>query len=334
MLGRYVLPVIEKTGLKSLLGPIDELIAGRHVVANLESSFSRCRFPCENDGLMALQAPVEVAAQLHEAGISAVSLANNHIFDCGLEGLDETIQALDVLGISHTGAGMDVDSATRPATICTDGCRIGIISFSYTPPAREDHPGVACLYDDTVDYAISVARKEADFLVAMVHAGIELFQYPLPRDQRLYRKMIDLGVDLIIGSHPHCVQAMEVYKERFIFYSLGDCVFDHHHEAVWKSFWKDSAYPRRFSIMATRSLPRHSLMVMVDFLDEHTKVSYEPLVMRDLPGPQLLVSDERKQWFVQFEDICSRLLSDQTVQEKRTEIEERLIKSLRERGLA
>lgn len=334
MLGRYVLPVVRKTGLKWLLDPISELIAGRYVVANLESPLSRCRFPHESDGSPVLQAPVEIATQLREAGISAVSLANNHVFDRGLEGLDETIQTLDASGIAHTGAGMDLASATRPVIIHTDGYKIGIISFSYTPPAREDHPGVAYLYDDTVDYAISVARKEADFLVAMVHAGIELFQYPLPQDQRVYRKMIDLGVDLVVGSHPHCVQAMEVYKERFIFYSLGDCIFDHHHEAVWKSFWKDSAHPRKFSITATPGLPRHSLMVMIDFSDDRMNVSYEPLVMRDLPGPQPLVSDERKRWFAQFEEVCSRLLSDQTIQEKRVEIEKTLIKSLRARGLA
>ena len=333
MLGRSVLPVVEEIGLKALLAPIRELIAGRHVVANLESPLSKSCSHLDDRGSPILRAPVRMALQLREAGVSAVSLANNHVFDCGIKGLGETIQALDGLGIGHTGAGMDLDSAIKAATIATDCYKIGIVSFSYLHPARKGDPGVAYIYDDTVDTAISVARKEVDFLIAMPHAGIVLFQYPMSRDQRVYRKMVDLGADLVVGGHPHCVQAMEIYKGKFVFYSLGDCIFDNHDDATWMRRWADSSPERRYGVTGSPSLSRQSLMVMVDFLEGQMKVSYAPLVMRDLPGPQPMIGEEKRQWLSRFEDICSRLLSDQTIRKRREEIEEKLMKSLRKRGL-
>jgi len=330
MLGRHMLPVLRQYSLKSLLEPIKALTQERHLVVNLESPFSRKQRFKEN-GSPSLCASLETVAQLSEAGITAVSLANNHIFDGGQEGLYETIQILDDWGIGHIGAGENLEKATRAYVIETDGCKVGIIAFSYTPPAQKNVPGVAYLYDETVENTIATVRPHVDFLVAMSHCGIELFQYPLPRDQNIYRKMIDFGVDLVIGGHSHCVQAMEVYHDRYIFYSLGDCVFDHFHQDVWEGFWEKSAHAHKFAIEATQDEPRHSLVVCVNFNEKQMKLSYHPVKTDDLSCPSPIIGDEYQNWMDQFNLLCSNLNSNTNIREKREHIQKILIESLHRR---
>lgn len=333
MLGRYILPDIEMIGLKSLLEPIRRLINGNHIVANLESPLSRCHFPNGKGDASLLSAPIEMATQLRQAGVSAVSLGNNHIFDFGVKGLTDTILALDTQDIKHTGAGMDLDSATKPVFINVDGYKVGILAFSYTPQASKDKPGVAYIYDDTVNNTISKVRKNVDFLVVMPHAGIEFYQYPLIRDQNVYRKMIELGADLIIGSHPHCIQAMEIYKDRFIFYSLGDSFFDHYHEAVWEERLVRSSVLPLYAMLDSPDPPEHSLSVKLNFVNGNPKIIYEPLKSHNKLGPNLMEGEERKRWLVQFEKLCMNLQNSQSVQEKRAELQNMLFKTLKKRGL-
>ena len=190
---------------------------------------------------------------------------------------------------------------------------------------------MASLYDTTVDEAITRVRPAVDFLVAMPHAGIELFQYPLPREQRIYRRMIDLGVDLVTGSHPHCVQAAEVYAGRRIYYGIGDCLFDHHEDEVWRRFWSARSHPRRYGLLATRDLPRFSLMVIVDFTGQSATVTHIPLKLD--PAPRRLTSHERPAWEATFAGLAMNLQSDDGILQQRCAIEEDLFASLKERGL-
>lgn len=331
MLGRHVLRIAAKERVKKLLEPIRCLTKGRHVIANLESPLVASEpFPKKSTGT-SLCAPISMAQELHEAGLSVVSLANNHVFDGGERGLKDTIDALDRWNIGHVGAGENCAKATLPHLLEIDSLRVGILGFSYSRPAREDSAGVAYLYDSTVQKTIAGTRNRVDFLIVLVHSGIELFQYPLPRDQKIYQSMIDQGADLIIGGHSHCVQAMEVYRGKFVFYSLGDCIFDHHLDETWKGFWKESGHPSQFNLQASPELPRHSLAVMLDFKDGKERIRYEPLKMGDLPGPVLMTEDEKKKWLLQFEEINSNLMRNPLIKKKRESIQEKLLLSLEKR---
>ena len=330
MLGRHVTALIERQGVAALLSDVRAAAGGRPLVANLESALCD-QSPAIADGVTRFAAPTTLAWDLRAQGVAAVSLANNHVLDYGDEGLRATINALDHAGIAHTGAGRSRLEAIAPVILEIGDLRVGILGFSYIQAATDNQSGVASLYDTTVDEAISRVRPAVDFLVAMPHAGIELFQYPLPRDQRIYRRMVDLGVDLVIGSHPHCVQAAEVYAGRWIYYGIGDCLFDNHEDEVWHRFWSARGHPRRYNLSAPRDLPRFSLMVIVDFTDRSATVTPIPLKLD--PAPRRLTSDERPAWEAAFAGLATSLQSDDAVLRQRCAIEEDLFASLKERGL-
>ena len=329
MLGRHVSALIEREGVAALLSDVRAAAAGRPLVANLESPLCD-QVPAVADGVLRFAAPTNLAENLREQGMAAVSLANNHVLDCGDDGLQATIIALDRAGIGHTGAGQSRLEAIAPAILKVGDVRIGILGFSYIQAATDTQPGVASLYDATVDEAIARVRPAVDFLVAMPHAGIELFQYPLPRDQRIYRRMVDLGVDLVVGSHPHCVQAAEVHAGRWIYYGIGDCLFDHYEDEVWRRFWSERGHPSRYGLSASRDLPRFSIMVTVDFTPQSATVTHIPLKLD--PAPRRLTSDERLTWDAEFAGLAVGLQSDNAVLRQRCAIEEDLLASLKERG--
>ncbi len=334
MLGRLVTPVVQRVGLWRMFEPIRHLVDGHHVVANLESPLCRPHLAESAGTNPVFYAEPALAEELHKVGFSFLSLANNHTFDCGVEGFVETEQALDQAGILHAGAGRNRLAAMTGAILNAGGRRVGFLGFSFTPPATESAAGVAYLYDNTVSEAICKLRPQVDFLVAMPHSGIELYQFPLPRDCRAYRQMIDLGADLVVGSNPHCVQPMEIYKGKHIFYSIGDAIFDHHSEQVWREFFAPVAHAARFSLNTGRDLPKISLQVRLDFDQNGPSIDYEPLVMGDAPGPRPMSSTERKAWSSAFHRLCSAFAEDQAVSLRSQQIEDQLLQDLRARGVA
>ena len=243
------------------------------------------------------------------------------------------MSALDDVGISYTGAGLDRDAAMRAATITCDGRRIGFIAFSFVPPASRSTAGVAYVYDDTVAEAIRRVRDDVDFLIAMPHTGVELYEFPLRRDQNIYRKMIDLGVDLVVGNQSHCVQAMETYRDKPVYYSLGDCIFDHHRAEVWQDFTSVESHVRRFQLSPSVALVRTSLILQVDITGDALVVTHEPVIMLDQPGPHLLPEREKTSWLEYFADISARLAFDPATDARRRQIEECLLEQLRSRGI-
>lgn len=327
MLGRHVSPYIEEHGIQSLFDPLESLFNNNYVIANLESPLSNCRNPLLGKSPI-LYGSIDLAEQLKEIGFTGFSLANNHIFDCSAEGLLETVEALEAADLLYTGAGTDSATAIRPIILEVKGKSIGIVSFSYLNPADPAKPGVAYLYGDMVKECITKVKKKVDFLVAMPHSGIELLQYPLPRDQKVYRNMIEWGADIVIGSHTHCIQAMEIYRGKNIFYSIGDCVFDHHHPDVWKRFWKKGGNTEKFGIRATSDLPRRSIAITIDSTDTEIEISYQPLIMDKPPGSQLMDLSAKNDWLPSFEELSHNLALDPDVETKRYEIEKQLLASL------
>lgn len=86
--------------------------------------------------------------------------------------------------------------------------------------------GYAYFLDKKFKYAIKKARKESTYVVIVIHAGAEGFNYPLPEIRAIYKEYIDLGADCVIAHHPHVVQGYEDYKGHRIYYSLGNMAFD------------------------------------------------------------------------------------------------------------
>jgi poly-gamma-glutamate capsule biosynthesis protein CapA/YwtB (metallophosphatase superfamily) len=164
-------------------------------------------------------------AELATAGFSALTMANNHILNCGPLGLMETIQGLDRAGIYHAGAGMNLAEAVEPAFIPIRGGTVGLVAFCYGPPAGRSSPGVAPHDFKIMRNALKTARAGADLVIAALHGGLEYSDVP-PTDTRArFRCLAENGADIVVGHHPHVLQGLEWIGSVPVAYSLGDFLF-------------------------------------------------------------------------------------------------------------
>lgn len=228
MLGRDV-ELWSETGADPL-GDIAPLLwrAGA-VVVNLESPLTVATSPADKS--IVLKASPDQVRLLSNAGVTVVTLANNHTFDFGLEGFRETIGVLEEAGISHAGAGENEDEATRPVLIDRDGLSVAVVAFSKysgeaTPAASGSEYGQASYLVSDLEDAVNRASDEADLVVVTLHFGREYFLEPVRQQREVARRAVDAGADVVIGHHPHVAQPVEIYRGVPIFYSLGNLVFD------------------------------------------------------------------------------------------------------------
>ncbi len=334
MLGRNQAPLIEKYGISKILSGLEETIEGRKIIANLECPLLNTKKINRNQKSFSQLFGNEVLAkQLSENGFEALSLANNHIFDYGIDGLENTQLVLKKSSIQYFGAGLNKSASIKPAIIKLDNYLVGFLGFSFSNPSMQENPGVAFLYDSTVDYAIKKIRDEVDFLIIMPHSGIELYQYPLKRDQKVYKKMIELGADLVVGSQPHVIQAMEIYLSKSIYYSTGDLLFDHFHEDTRIDFSSDISHSRKFSIEPRFSLTQFSLLIQVDIIKGELVVNHHPIFNKDGYNPTVLCSLKRKEWQEQFALINHNLKHSMWIDGERISIERKLMRDLNNRGV-
>lgn len=170
-------------------------------------------------------------AGLKAYNFKVLNLANNHALDQGVEGLRRTQRFLDEHGFTYLGVGDDLEQAWQPKTITVNNVKIGFVGASYASindggVARNDY--VARIEDtDRLQRAIARLRAEgADFIVATMHAGVEYTRRPHQPQIDFARNAVDFGADIVIGAHPHWTQIFETYKGKYIFYSLGNFIFD------------------------------------------------------------------------------------------------------------
>lgn len=179
------------------------------------------------------RASPEVGKSLVKAGFDLVTLANNHSMDYSEEALLDTLDFLKENNIKYVGAGHDIYEASGPSYIKVKGMKVAFLGFSEIVPsgynATESYPGIApgrMEYDGaTFDEYVQGARKKADIVVVLFHWGEERNFYADSWQQELAHQAVDMGADLVVGSHPHVLQGIEEYKDKLIVYSLGNFVF-------------------------------------------------------------------------------------------------------------
>ena len=228
MLGGEVAEYIGTATVAQWLEGVSETWSGADlVIANLESPCTlRAKPPKSHASTRQFHAPVSRIAELAEAGFSVLTLANNHILDCGPLGLLETIQGLDEAGIVHAGAGMTLAEALRPAIVPMPGLTVALVAFCYGPPAGKSSPGVAPCNTKSMREGLSAARANADLVIAVLHDGLEYSDVPPSRTRARFRFLAENGADIVIGHHPHVLQGVEWYGDVPIAYSLGNLLFD------------------------------------------------------------------------------------------------------------
>jgi poly-gamma-glutamate synthesis protein (capsule biosynthesis protein) len=221
----------------------------RHVGDSLDYAFNQLKWFSEADlSMVNLENPLTTrgkpidkkftfrakpsyAKMLKDAGIDIVTLANNHMYDYGPDGLDDTIDTLRAEGIYFVGAGRNIYEARHPVIFYIKGLRIAYFGYygtskhSESYPAQEDSSGTALRQLPIIKEDIEKYRDRVDYIIVNLHWGIEKAEYPGADQMEFAHQVIDYGADMIVGHHPHVLQGIEKYKDKIIAYSLGNFIF-------------------------------------------------------------------------------------------------------------
>lgn len=176
---------------------------------------------------------------LKYAGFDMVTLANNHFYDYGEDGVKQTLDACQKEGIDVVGGGMNITDATKILYKEIKGVNVAFINcceheFSI---ATETSGGSNPLNPIQQYYAIKEAKQNADKVIMIVHGGHEHYQLPSLRMKETYRFFINIGADVVINHHQHCYSGYEIYNGKPIFYGLGNFCFDRGLESL--SIWNE-----------------------------------------------------------------------------------------------
>lgn len=189
------------------------------------------------------------------AGFHAATLAGNHIADCGPNGIEDTVDVLQGLGIVTTGAGMSLGAARKPALLSRQGVRVGVLSYNCVGPRDSwatskkagcayvkvlthyelDHAspgGPPSIYtfaapesQDGMTADIAELKKQVDVVVVGLHKGVGHVPARIEMYERaVSRAAIEAGADVVIGHHAHIMRGVEIYKGKPIYHGLGNFV--------------------------------------------------------------------------------------------------------------
>ena len=240
MLGRGVNAAVGTKPNHAFWGDVGYILRKANtVIGNLESAitdtserWARCR------KAFRFQACPQVTDILRAGNIGGLCLANNHILDCEVTGLTDTLRNLDNAKIAHAGAGENIRDAMQPALFKAGEIKVGMVGLTNTMPEYAAGPNRAGTHyvkirDDQVTLD-SLGRLQramrdsgADITVLTVHWGPNLRPWPPARYRRFARAVIDLGFDVVHGHSAHILQGVEFRGRGLILYDTGDCLDDY-----------------------------------------------------------------------------------------------------------
>jgi poly-gamma-glutamate synthesis protein (capsule biosynthesis protein) len=218
-------------------GAVRKLLSGADItIVNLEGAVPD-NFKSTMTGY-SFQFDSELLVGMTNAGIDAVTLANNHTCNAGTAGVLQTLRNLDAKGIAHTGAGANASAAREPVKLEAKGVHIALLGYDAIKPgcwAGSAKPGTARLNLVDVKADIQAARAAgADVVIVMPHWGTEYTDSVPGAMRRQAEDLLASGADLVLGSHSHWVGQIEAVSRPqgpgFAIYSLGNFVFDLTHD--------------------------------------------------------------------------------------------------------
>lgn len=207
-----------------------------------------------------LSADARALEALKSVGTKCVTLANNHFRDFGDEGVLNTLSELSTYGIDYVGGGANITDASAVLYKKIGKETLAIINcceqeFSI---ATSDHSGSNPLNPIRQYYAIQEAKQNANYVLVIIHGGIEHYQLPTLRMQETYRFFIDAGADVVVNHHQHCYSGYEIYQGKPIFYGLGNFCFDRSDKrnSIWnEGFLLELSFTH--SLISHRLIPYH-----------------------------------------------------------------------------
>ena len=219
--------LFETGNIHALFGDTLSLFAKSDLnMVNLECAITDAEVQINKIG-PALKAPKKTAEILREIGVQVCGIANNHVFDFGKQGAEDTLAALSEAGLMTVGYGENAEDAKRPLVFEKDGERICLIAvceheYSY---ALSDRVGCNGFDPFETPLAVREAKGKHDRVVVLYHGGKEMCQYPSPRLRAACRAMAKSGADLILCQHSHCIGCYEQFDGCHILYGQGNFHF-------------------------------------------------------------------------------------------------------------
>lgn len=215
----------------SFFSPVKHLIgAGDYASTNFEAPMAG---PDSGyTGYPLFNSPDAIADTLKKAGYKLIVTANNHILDRGFKGAIRTLEVLQKADLDTTGCFSSLQAQNSPLIKNVRGIKVGYIAYTYGVngiPLPDKAPYLVNIMDsDKIISDISALRPNVDVLVLVLHWGEEYRPLPTEQQKELAQNFLEAGVDVILGSHPHVIEPMEVKsingKNKFIIYSLGNFI--------------------------------------------------------------------------------------------------------------
>lgn len=289
--------LFEKGDINTLLGSdlIDIIHSADYRIFNLEIPLVNESSPIKKCGPN-LIASTKCISAYKAMKIDLLTLANNHILDQGSKGLESSISTLKQAGISYVGVGNSIKEASRPKIISCEGKKIGVyacVEHEFTV-ATEDESGANPVdLLETPDHIIEL-KKQCDYVIVLYHGGKEQYRYPSPNLQKICRKLVEKGADLVVCQHSHCIGCKEEYKQGTIVYGQGNFLFDDEENEYWQT----------------------SLLIMIS---DNFKINYLPL-KKNKSTVRLAKGDEAENILEQFNLRSEEILDPEKVNQHYDEL--------------
>lgn len=179
---------------------------------------------------------------LKVSGFQMATLANNHFYDYGETGVEETLKVCKQYGLYTVGGGRNIEEASQSQIVDIKGLKIGIINICEHEFSIADkvHGGSNPMDPVANYYQIMELRQKVDKILMIIHCGTEGYSLPSVRTKKLCHYYVDLGVDAIVCHHAHRYSGYEMYKGAPIFYGLGNFFFDIENKSY--SGWNEGFY--------------------------------------------------------------------------------------------
>ncbi|MCX7654440.1 MAG: CapA family protein [Fervidobacterium sp.] len=213
---------------KPIFSEVKDIISSSDIAfCNLETTLGGPPYT----GVPKFSSPDEVLEAIHWAGFDVVNVSNNHMLDTGTNGLRRTIQQVRNYGFTSVGGRLSPDEP-RYSIVEVNGVKISFAGFTFStngiPIQREYAYMFDYINDHVVLSTVKQMRQNSDIVVVHFHFGVEFMRNPTKEQERIAKLCIENGADIVVGSHPHVLQRVDVVnyngKKKVIAYSLGNFV--------------------------------------------------------------------------------------------------------------
>lgn len=297
-----VLDLVESENYIDIFGEVMEHTAkADYSVVNLEAPVVDSNAtPIEKYGPNLKCSPKAVKA-LKYAGFNMATLANNHFYDYGEKGVEDTLKWCKNTGIDTIGGGKNIREASETLYKEINGEIIAFINcceqeFSI---ATETKGGSNPINAIKQYYAIKEAKEKANRVIVITHGGHELYNLPNMRMKETFRFFIDLGADAVVNHHQHCYSGYEIYNSKPIFYGIGNFCFDKKEK--------------------TNSLWTEGYMVMLN-IDYNISFELIPYIQgKDFSGVHIMSQEQNTEFHKNISNLNNIISNDYQLSSKRKE---------------